>query len=78
MIKTLHFVSENQCKSGCVMTPGCKSYNKEVDGDQRCELNNKTPEDKRDVATIVKRPGWLFGSTDFKFDLVGKTVLSHF
>ena len=77
VIKTLYFVSENQCKSGCVMNPRCKSYNKEVDGDQRCELNDKTPEDKKDAATIVKRPGWIFGSTDFKFHLVRNKLLSY-
>eukprot|EP00112_Aurelia_sp_Birch-Aquarium-sp1_P021542 Seg583.4_Seg583.2 transcript_id=Seg583.4_Seg583.2/GoldUCD/mRNA.D3Y31 product="hypothetical protein" protein_id=Seg583.4_Seg583.2/GoldUCD/D3Y31 len=73
VIETLLFLTENQCKSKCLMERRCKSYNKENGGDMKCELNDKTTEDWRDWnVTVVKRPGWTFKSTDYIFPQLGQ------
>ena len=71
VIETLLFLNENQCKSKCLMEDRCKSFNKEDSGDMRCELNDKTSEDWKDMNfQVVRRPGWTFESTDYNFSQV--------
>ena len=49
----------------------CKSFNKENNGDMKCELNKKTSEDWKDTNfQVVKRSGWTFVSTDYNFPQV--------
>ena len=77
VITTLLFLTDNQCKSMCIMERKCKSFNREIGGDMRCELNDKTTEDWKDNVTAVARPGWTFKSTDYHFHLVRFRSLCH-
>ena len=70
VIATLLFKSERQCRFDCMINIQCKSINREEKGDHACELNNKTTEDRRDGATLVRREGWSFQSTDYSYQLV--------
>ena len=70
IIATLLFKSENECRSECMINSQCKSINRQERGDQTCELNNRTTEDRNDGATLVNRPGWSFQSTDYSYGLV--------
>eukprot|EP00112_Aurelia_sp_Birch-Aquarium-sp1_P012224 Seg257.3 transcript_id=Seg257.3/GoldUCD/mRNA.D3Y31 product=Fucolectin-3 protein_id=Seg257.3/GoldUCD/D3Y31 len=56
----------------CLMEGRCKSFNREIDGDMKCELNHKSTEDRKDNVTAVARPGWTFKSTDYNFHLLGQ------
>ena len=56
----------------CLMERTCKSFNKETGGDMKCELNDKTTEDRKDNVTTVARPGWTFKSTDYNSHLVSR------
>ena len=80
VISTLLFTTDNQCESMCIMEGRCKSFNREVSGDMRCELNDKTTEDRKDNVTTVARPGWTFKSTDYDFHLVSrkKVIMNSF
>ena len=78
VIETLLFQTENQCKSKCLMEDRCKSFNTEDGGDMKCELNNKTSEDWKDMNfQVVKRPGWTFKSTDYNFTQVRFVAKNH-
>ena len=70
VIVTLLFKSEHECRFECTMNRHCKSFNKENQGDQRCELNSKTTVDIKDFSTMVWRPGWTLHSTDYDDRLV--------
>ena len=70
LIRTLLFGTDEECRFACLMEVQCKSYNKEIDGDKRCELNHKATEIKEDKVTLVKRPGWIFKSTNYSDPLV--------
>ena len=70
VIATFLFTTENECKSKCLMNLQCKSYNKETNGDMKCELNDKTTEDWKDYVTVSRRLGWTFRSTNYSFPQV--------
>eukprot|EP00112_Aurelia_sp_Birch-Aquarium-sp1_P004636 Seg1525.8 transcript_id=Seg1525.8/GoldUCD/mRNA.D3Y31 product=Tenascin-R protein_id=Seg1525.8/GoldUCD/D3Y31 len=72
VIATLLFKSERECRFDCMLNSQCKSINREEQGDQTCELNNKTTEDRQDSATLVSKPGWTFQSTDYSYRLIGQ------
>ena len=74
LITTLLFRSDDECRFACMMDVQCKSYNKEIKGDERCELNRKTTEIKEDEATLVRRPGWIFKSTNYSDPLVRRLI----
>ena len=76
LITTLLFKSDKECSFACMMDFQCKSYNKENEGNKRCELNHKTTEDLRDNARLEKRPGWTFMSTDYNDPLVRNFLCS--
>ena len=70
VIATFLFTTEDECKSKCLMNLQCKSYNKETNGDMKCELNDKTTEDWKDNVTVSRRLGWTFRSTNYSFPRV--------
>ena len=72
VIATLLYKSERECRIDCMMNRLCKSFNRENQGDQRCELNNRTFEDILDNNIVVFRLGWTLHSTDYDYPLVRK------
>ena len=70
LIRTLVFRTDEECRFACMMDLHCKSYNKEVEGSGRCELNDKTTEIEEDNAMLVNRSGWIFKSTNYSDPLV--------
>ena len=68
----LHSTQED-CELKCLDAWNCKSFNIELSGDQRCELNNKTTEDIRDRVSLSIKSGWSFITTDYKNQWVRKS-----
>lgn len=70
VIATFHFLSQQECKFECLMNIWCKSVNIENGGDERCELNDKTPEDITDNVTLSAKSTWTFITTNYSDPLV--------
>ena len=66
---TFEGLDKSECQYECIRNKQCKTININED-ELRCELNDKSTEDKRDNVTTIIAAGWTYSSTNYNEALV--------
>ncbi len=62
--------SPKECEAECIDEYFCKSFNTEIAGNKKCELNRASEADKTDDVKVTHKTGWTFMSTSYNEYLV--------
>ena len=69
-IKTIHFITLNECKHQCVMHVLCKAISFKKGEVTECRLHNQTTESIKDNVNLKSAIAWVFLTTNHSKALV--------